>query len=95
MTAHGTSETAIEATKFGAYDYLVKPFEMEELLEVVERAWRRAASCPSASSRCGGDVERCIVGNSRAMQNIYKEVERIAPKPVNVLIRGETGTGKD
>jgi len=38
MTAHGTSETAIEATKFGAYDYLVKPFEMEELLEVVERA---------------------------------------------------------
>ena len=96
MTAHGTSETAIEATKFGAFDYLMKPFEMEELLEVVERA---AAASRLMSERVEiGAVETthdAIVGNSRTMQTIYKEIGRIASKPVTVLIRGETGTGKE
>jgi len=96
MTAHGTSETAIEATKFGAYDYLVKPFEMEELLDTVERAV--AASRLMTTRVEIGAAETAndaIVGNSRAMQGIYKEIGRVAPKPVNVLIRGETGTGKE
>jgi nitrogen regulation protein NR(I) len=96
MTAHGTSETAIEATKLGAYDYLMKPFEMEELIDVVERA---TAASRLMSERVGlGEVQAvndAIVGNSRAMQTIYKEIGRIAAKPVNVLIRGETGTGKE
>jgi len=96
MTAHGTTETAIEATKFGAYDYLLKPFEMTELLELVDSA--------VASSRLmtepvefGSDTTArdAIVGQSRSMQNIYKEVGRVASKPVTVLIRGETGTGKE
>ena len=96
MTAHGTSETAIEATKFGAYDYLLKPFEMEELIAAVERAV--AASrlmCDRVELGAAEPSHDAIVGQSRAMQGIYKEIGRVAPKPVNVLIRGETGTGKE
>jgi nitrogen regulation protein NR(I) len=96
MTAHGTTETAIQATKSGAYDYLLKPFEIPEFIELVERAL--------ASSRlmtepvelgAPGDARDAMIGNSRGMQEIYKEIGRIASKPVNVLIRGETGTGKE
>jgi len=96
MTAHGTAETAIEATKSGAYDYLLKPFEMSELLELADKAAlsSRLMSQPVefGTSETPHDA---IVGQSRSMQHIYKEVGRIAGKPVNVLIRGETGTGKE
>jgi DNA-binding NtrC family response regulator len=96
MTAHGTTETAIEATKFGAYDYLLKPFEMTELLELVDSAVTssRLMSEPVelGSTNMAHDA---IIGQSRLMQTIYKEVGRVASKPVTVLIRGETGTGKE
>ena len=96
MTAHGTTETAIEATKAGAYDYLLKPFEMHELLGLVDKAItsRRLMTEPVELGTRGASRE-AIVGNSRAMQAIYKEVGRVASKPVNVLILGETGTGKE
>ena len=96
MTAYGTTETAIEATKSGAYDYLVKPFEMPELIELVEKAVtsRRLMTRP-VQLGASGDARDALIGNSRAMQAIYKEIGRIASKPVNVLIRGETGTGKE
>ena len=96
MTAHGTTETAITATKLGAFDYLLKPFEMSELIDLVEKA--------AASSRLMSEpVELgqvpltgdAIIGNSRVMQGIYKEIGRIAATPVTVLIRGETGVGKE
>jgi len=96
MTAHGTTDTAIEATKHGAYDYLLKPFEMEELIELV------AGAC--ASSRFMSEpvemgepvsARDAIIGSSRLMQELYKEIGRVAAKPVTVLIRGETGTGKE
>src|SRR6266850_4627095 len=96
MTAHGTAETAIEATKSGAYDYLLKPFEMSELLELADKA---ALSSRLMSEPVEFGISEtwhdAIVGQSRSMQHIYKEVGRIAGKPVNVLIRGETGTGKE
>jgi nitrogen regulation protein NR(I) len=96
MTAHGTTESAIEATKAGAYDYLLKPFDMPELLALVAKAItsRRLMTEPvelGTASVTGA----ALVGNSRPMQEIYKEIGRIASKPVNVLIRGETGTGKE
>jgi nitrogen regulation protein NR(I) len=96
VTAHGTTETAIEATKSGAYDYLVKPFEIPELIELVERAVasRRLMSEP-VELGSSAEGRNALVGNSRVMQAIYKEIGRIASKPVNVLIRGETGTGKE
>ena len=96
VTAHGTTETAIEATQSGAYDYLLKPFDIPELLKLVAAAVSasRLMSEPVQLGRAGQSHD-AIVGNSRAMQNIYKEIGRVAAKPVGVLIRGETGTGKE
>lgn len=96
MTAHGTIETAIEATKLGAYDYLQKPFEMEELLTLLQKAvaagrlMREPVELNDAAS-----ARTALVGTSRAMQQVCKEIGRVAAKPVTVLIRGETGTGKE
>ena len=96
VTAFGTTKTAIEATKFGAYDYLLKPFDMPELLELVRKAAEsnRLMSEPVALGEAGA-AQDALVGHSAAMQAIYKEIGRVATKPVNVLIRGETGTGKE
>jgi nitrogen regulation protein NR(I) len=97
MTAHGTIETAIEATKLGAYDYLQKPFEMRQLLGVLQRAvdagrlMREPVALPDASV----ESRTALVGTSRAMQDVCKEIGRVAARPVTVLIRGETGTGKE
>jgi nitrogen regulation protein NR(I) len=97
MTAHGTIETAIEATKLGAYDYLQKPFEMEALIGVLHRAvdagrlMREPVTLPDAPA----ESRTALVGTSRAMQELYKEIGRVAAKPVTVLIRCETGTGKE
>jgi nitrogen regulation protein NR(I) len=96
ITAFGTTETAIEATKLGAYDYLLKPFELPELIELVRKAAdsNRLMSEPVALGVPGAAAD-ALVGRSAAMQAIYKEIGRVATKPVNVLIRGETGTGKE
>jgi nitrogen regulation protein NR(I) len=96
MTAHGTTELAIEATKLGAYDYLLKPFEMEEMLDLVAKAVAssRLMSEP-VEIGVGETLRDAIIGNSRSMQEIYKEIGRVAAKPLTVLIRGETGTGKE
>jgi nitrogen regulation protein NR(I) len=96
MTAFGTAETAIEATKRGAYDYLLKPFDMGELLELVVRAAasHRLMSEPLEMGR-SGSAHSAIIGDSRAMQAIYKEIGRVAATSVTVLIGGETGTGKE
>ncbi|HZR21115.1 MAG TPA: sigma-54 dependent transcriptional regulator [Verrucomicrobiae bacterium] len=96
ITAHGTTETAIEATKSGAYDYLVKPFEMPELIELVEQAVTSSRLMSEPVELGGpGPSGDAMIGNSRVMQSIYKEIGRVASKPVNILIRGETGTGKE
>src|SRR5213596_2390665 len=102
MTAFGTTETAIEATKLGAYDYLLKPFDMAELLDLVAKsvASNRLMSEPVEMGEGGTSTglrsnQSAIVGNSRAMQAVYKEIGRVAATAVTVLIRGETGTGKE
>jgi nitrogen regulation protein NR(I) len=96
ITAFGTTQTAIEATKFGAYDYLLKPFEIPQLLDLIRRAVdsNRLMSEPVTLGE-PGVARDAIVGQSAAMQAIYKEIGRVAGKPVSVLIRGETGTGKE
>lgn len=96
MTAHGTTETAIQATKLGAYDYLLKPFEMEELIDLLGKAaagGRLAARVVDLGEPAPGND--AIIGRSKGMQAVYKELGRIAARPVSVLIRGETGTGKE
>ena len=96
MTAHGTTETAIEATKQGAYDYLLKPFEMEDLIDLVANA-ATSSRLMSEPVELGEALtaQDAIIGDSRLMQELYKEVGRVSAKPVTVLIRGETGTGKE
>jgi nitrogen regulation protein NR(I) len=96
MTAFGTTETAIEATKHGAFEYLLKPFEMPELIEVVKHAVASARFMTEPVEV--GEVSATgasIVGRSRAMQSVYKEIGRVAGTSATVLIRGETGTGKE
>jgi len=97
MTAHGTIETAIEATKLGAYDYLQKPFEMRALLALLHRAVEasRLMRDPVALPDAPTESRTALVGTGRAMQEVCKEIGRVAAKPVTVLIRGETGTGKE
>jgi len=96
VTAHGTTETAIEATKLGAFDYLLKPFEIEEFLRLLAKAVAggRLMTEPLEMG-AAGSAQDAIIGNSRAMQEIYKEIGRVAGKPVTILILGETGTGKE
>ncbi len=96
ITAHGTTETAIEATKWGAFDYLPKPFDVEELLDLTAKAIEssRLMSEPVDMGE-PASARQAIIGQSRAMQAIYKEIGRVAATPVTVLIRGDTGTGKE
>lgn len=96
ITAHGTTEVAIEATKWGAFDYVPKPFEVDELLDLTAKALEssRLMSEPVEMGETATG-RTAIVGKSRAMQSIYKEIGRIAATSVTVLIRGDTGTGKE
>jgi DNA-binding NtrC family response regulator len=96
MTAHSTTEIAIEATKLGACDYLLKPFEVDELLDVVAAAVASSRLMSQPVKMGEGQPDGlAIIGNSRAMQAIYKEIGRVAATPATVLIRGATGTGKE
>lgn len=96
MTAHGTTEIAIEATRHGAYDYLLKPFEMPALIAVTAKALAssRLALAPVEIGHVAPGRD-AIVGSSRVMLELYKEIGRVSAKPVSLLIRGETGTGKE
>jgi DNA-binding NtrC family response regulator len=101
ITAFPGTETAIQASKLGAYDYLTKPNtthqpQFEELLQaILGTVGRRTngSEMTGAQAICMG--ERPFLGRSLLMQNVYKAIGRVAAKPVNVLIRGETGTGKE
>jgi len=96
VTAFGTTETAIEAMQFGAYDYLLKPFDIAQLMDLVNKAVdsNRRMSEPVALGEASQSRD-ALVGRSAVMHAIYKEIGRVAAKPVTVLIRGETGTGKE
>lgn len=102
ITAHATTDTAIEAMKRGAFDYLLKPYDLDELRQSVAKALdlsrisRVAAVFDQSTDSMAddGSVDR-IIGNSRPMQEAYKEIGRVAPQNVNVLILGESGTGKE
>jgi two-component system, NtrC family, response regulator len=93
MTAHHTTETAISATKLGAYDYLIKPIQPAEFLGMIRRALE-STQLKARPTKPAVEKEN-IVGRSRLMQGVYKEIGRVAAMPVTVLIRGETGTGKE
>ena len=99
MTAHATVENAIEAMKLGAFDYLQKPFELEELAVAVARALEhqrlRSQHSYLLSEREEEFGHYGIVGGSRAIQELLGMIERVAQSRSTVLITGETGTGKE
>ena len=99
MTAHGDSNTAIEAMKSGAFDYVLKPLDFHQLLPQIERAIehrRLAKELQSLRSHATADgVSAMIVGRSPAMQQVYKLIGQVAGSDATVLIRGESGTGKE
>lgn len=99
MTAYGTTQTAIEAMKLGAYDYLLKPFEVPKLKEIVRgaldasRAMRQVVSYePLLESE---DYDIGIVGRSAPMQDVFKLIGQLATSDATCLITGESGTGKE
>ncbi len=97
ITRFGTTDTAIEATKLGAFDYFIKPCKMDELLDCISKALAANQPAPSVQMEFGdaSAESRTIVGNSRPMQNLCKQIGLAAATSVTTLIRGQTGTGKE
>jgi len=98
MTGWGTMDTAIEATKLGAFDYQLKPFEPESMLAAIEHAlesvrlMRRNVELNPGVAEAATDA---IIGDSPGMQGVFKAIGRVAATDATVLIRGESGTGKE
>ncbi|MBW2053794.1 MAG: sigma-54-dependent Fis family transcriptional regulator [Deltaproteobacteria bacterium] len=98
MTAFGTMETAIEATKLGAFDYVLKPFDIPEMLNLIQQALEAGRFMRSPVEMDGlpdTDSSDAIIGRSKVMQEVYKVIGRVAPTDATVLIRGDSGTGKE
>jgi nitrogen regulation protein NR(I) len=99
MTAHGTMETAIQAMQQGAYDYLAKPFDLDEALLLAERALAARRLHQEVTALRTGLREvwefGALVGRHPTMQEVYKAIGRVAASDVSVLLRGESGTGKE
>jgi two-component system nitrogen regulation response regulator GlnG len=95
MSAQNTLMTAITAAERGAYEYLPKPFDLHELMSVVERALvkPKASTAPSASA--DDDENMPLIGRSAAMQEIYRVLARLMQTDLTVMISGESGTGKE
>ena len=99
MTAYGTTQTAIEAMKLGAYDYLLKPFDVPKLKELVHNALKTARDMKQVVSYQPlletEDYEVGIVGRSEPMQKVFKLIGQLAGSDATALITGESGTGKE
>jgi DNA-binding NtrC family response regulator len=100
ITGQGTTDTAIEAMKLGAFDYLLKPLELSRLRAVLDRAFAisrlmRVPAIVAADGPADDDRADAIVGRCPAMQEVYKAIGRVAAQDVTVLITGESGTGKE
>lgn len=97
ITGHGTVESAIEATKLGAYDYLFKPLELDELRTLLEKAFNlsRMIRVQPVLADDEDTIADAIVGRCKAMKEVYKAIGRVASQNLTVLLLGESGTGKE
>ena len=99
MTAYGTTQTAIEAMKLGAYDYLLKPFDIAKLKEVIGNALKAARDMKQVVSYepllQSEDYDLGVIGRSTPMQQVFKLVGQVSATDATVLITGESGTGKE
>jgi DNA-binding NtrC family response regulator len=94
MTAFGTLETAVEAIRGGAFDYVSKPFRMEEMSHTVHRAVEAHSAVSDPGTHEAGE-KATILGRCPAMTEVFKAIARVGPLDISVLIEGETGTGKE
>ncbi|MDP3503641.1 MAG: sigma-54 dependent transcriptional regulator [Myxococcales bacterium] len=94
ITAHGTVDSAVEAIKAGAFDYITKPFEQSEIQSVVAKA-ARTQEANQAHVPPEGRPRTAIVGDSPQVQEVFKIIDKVADSPSTVLITGESGTGKE
>jgi len=98
MTAFGTTETAIEATKMGAFEYVIKPFAIPKMLTTIRQAletgrfMRSPVDMDVSPEKTSGEA---IIGKSPVMQEVYKSIGRVSATDATVLIRGESGSGKE
>ncbi len=96
LTAHGSERIAVRAMKSGAYEYVTKPFDIDEVSLVLDRALEaRALRVQNRRLTAERALGRAIVGDSPAMRRLLEAVNRVGPKDITVLVRGETGTGKE
>ncbi|MGC6456045.1 MAG: sigma-54-dependent transcriptional regulator [Coraliomargaritaceae bacterium] len=104
MTAYGTTQTTIEAMKFGAYDYIMKPFDLKKILSLTESALAASqdldkatddSTAESSAKVSAEDIEGGIIGSSAPMQAVFKIIGQVAASDVTVMITGESGTGKE
>ena len=99
ITAHGNVEAAVRALKLGAFDYLPKPFEPDDLKQAVKRAFERRNRMQQGQESEGGTGANYhfenVIGESPAMQRVFRLVAHCAPTNSTVMLRGESGTGKE
>ncbi|MGF1452347.1 MAG: sigma-54-dependent transcriptional regulator [Opitutales bacterium] len=100
MTAFGTTQTAIEAMKFGAFDYIIKPFDTKKILGLILKAEAAVSDLSRHTAQAGPelnseDYREGMVGNSEPMQDVFKTIGQVAASDVTVMITGESGTGKE
>ncbi|MBI3895751.1 MAG: sigma-54-dependent Fis family transcriptional regulator [Acidobacteria bacterium] len=95
MTGKGSLETVLEATREGAFDYIAKPFSVDQLLQVVKNAVNALQQSAPLPASEGPSQTPALIGNSPAMVEVYKFISRVAETSATVLLQGETGTGKE
>lgn len=96
VTAYGNLETAVRAVENGAFDYVTKPFELEQIVDVVRRAAKSVAtSAPAAPAEFDPERAFDLIGRSEPMQQVFKQIALAAPSDAAVLLVGESGTGKE
>lgn len=95
ITAHGTVDSAVEAIKLGAFDYITKPFDHDELKHVIAKAAKTSSLARAAIPVADERSRASLVGASIGMQEVFKIIDKVADTPSTVLLTGESGTGKE